>query len=252
MSFEKKKINHCVFSSPEQSSCELMPWRGVRPSSVNFFHLIDFFSRVTAEIYSKLGTNVPYEVPTNCCYFCVNPKAKMAALASDWQTMFYFFSRTAANVPYEDRNKCCYLLFESVSEWVSEKGFTSEQRRKVIHGRVKLRKRRNKEIQAVHPWLWLVDTFLTSSGNPFQGFIPNLAQMFLMGSRPSVITYYVSLKSKMAALVSDWMAYKKLIVLTFCFKFLSGIWLITNVKVEVYTCIHKNQVSDTGPLGLLL
>jgi len=33
------------------------------------FHILNFFSRTAEGIYSKLATNVPYEVPTKCCYF---------------------------------------------------------------------------------------------------------------------------------------------------------------------------------------
>jgi len=55
-----------VFSSPKHSSCELMPWRGVRPST---FHILNFFSRTAEGIYSNLVTNVPYEVPTKYSYF---------------------------------------------------------------------------------------------------------------------------------------------------------------------------------------
>jgi len=32
------------------------------------FHILNFFSRTAEGIYSKLTTNVPYEVPTKCCY----------------------------------------------------------------------------------------------------------------------------------------------------------------------------------------
>jgi len=36
-----------------------------RPST---FHILNFFSRTAEGIYSKLATNVHYEVPTKCCY----------------------------------------------------------------------------------------------------------------------------------------------------------------------------------------
>jgi len=32
------------------------------------FHIFKFFSRMAAGIYSNLGTNVPFEVLTKCCY----------------------------------------------------------------------------------------------------------------------------------------------------------------------------------------
>jgi len=64
-----------IFSSPERSSSELIPWRivslAVHQSTFQIFY---FFSRKAEGIYSKLGTNVPYEVPTKCCYFLSRSK----------------------------------------------------------------------------------------------------------------------------------------------------------------------------------
>jgi len=48
------------------SSRELMPWCVVHSSTFPFKW---FFSRMAAAIYSKLDTNVPYQVRTMCCYF---------------------------------------------------------------------------------------------------------------------------------------------------------------------------------------
>jgi len=47
------------------------PSSGVRRPSVSpsTFHILNFFSRTAEGIYSKLATNVPYEVPIKCCYF---------------------------------------------------------------------------------------------------------------------------------------------------------------------------------------
>jgi len=39
-------------------------------------------------IYSKLGTNVPYEVPTKCFYFLCGSESSMTDLASDWLKHF--------------------------------------------------------------------------------------------------------------------------------------------------------------------
>jgi len=39
-------------------------------------------------IYSKLATNVSYEVLSKCCYFKVDLKSNMVALASDWLNHF--------------------------------------------------------------------------------------------------------------------------------------------------------------------
>jgi len=49
-----------------------------------------------------------------------------------------------------------------------------------------------------------------------QGSSPNLAQMFLMGSRPSVFTFYVDPKSKMATLASDWLRHFQLLLKNGC------------------------------------
>jgi len=38
----------------------------VRPST---FHIFNFFSRMAAGIYSKLGTNIPYEIPAKFVIF---------------------------------------------------------------------------------------------------------------------------------------------------------------------------------------
>jgi len=88
------------------------------PWSMICWQVFNFFSRTTAGIYSKLSTDVPYGVPTKCCYFLSGCKVEYS--------------------------------------W---------------HG------------------LWLADTFLTSSQEQLQGSTSNLAQMFLMGSRQSVVTF---------------------------------------------------------------
>jgi len=152
-------------------------------------------------IYSKLGTNVPYEVPIKCCYFI---KSIRNSIWPPWTMIgghiFNFFSRTdkeinsklGTNVPYEVPTKCCCFSCGS-------------------------------EFKYVRPGLSLTDTFLTSSPKWLKGSTPNLAQMFLMRSRPSVVTFYVDHKSNMTTIAFDWLTYKKLIIFrTFCFKFLSG------------------------------
>jgi len=52
-----------LISSPE---CELMPGA---TSGVRKLFPLNYFSRTAEGIYSKLGTDVPYGVPTKCCYF---------------------------------------------------------------------------------------------------------------------------------------------------------------------------------------
>jgi len=136
----------------------------VRPST---FRILNFFSRTAKGTYSKPATNVPYEVPTKCCYFSCRSEIQYG-LPGLWlaDTFFNFFSRTAegicakfaTNVPYEVLTKCCYFLSWS-------------------------------EIRYGRPGLWLADTFWTSSQVRLKGSTPNLPQMFLMRSRPSVVTF---------------------------------------------------------------
>jgi len=72
----------------------------------------------TAGMYSKPGTNVPYGVPTKCCYFYVDSKSKMAALVSDWLIHFQFLLKnscrdllqTWCKCSYGVRTECCYLF----------------------------------------------------------------------------------------------------------------------------------------------
>jgi len=40
----------------------------------NWLTHFNFFSRTAEGIYSKLATNVPYEVSTKCCYFLSQSK----------------------------------------------------------------------------------------------------------------------------------------------------------------------------------
>jgi len=60
-----------------------MSWRGIRPST---FQMLNFFSRTTEGIYSKLATNVPYEVLNKCCYYLSGSKSNVPTLAFDWLT----------------------------------------------------------------------------------------------------------------------------------------------------------------------
>jgi len=111
-------------------------------------HILNFFSRTAEGIYSKLATNVPYQVPTKRCYFLSRSEIQYGRPGL-WYIFNFsrmakeIYSKLVINVPYEILTKCCYYL-----------------------------------------------------------------------SR---------LKSSVAAVASDWLTYKKLIIL-FCFKFLSGIY----------------------------
>jgi len=58
----------------------------------------------------------------------------------------------------------------------------------------------------------LADTFSTSEEEWLKGSTPNLPQMFLMRSRPSVVAFQVDPKSNMAALASDWLTHFELLL----------------------------------------
>jgi len=76
---------------------------------------------MVAVIYFKLGTTVPYVVPTKCCYFFVDLKSNMASLTSDWLIYFkVIFKNGCRNLlqscntfPYEVLTKSCYFLCET-------------------------------------------------------------------------------------------------------------------------------------------
>jgi len=70
------------------------------------------------------------------------------------------YSKIGTNVTYEVLAKCCYFSCRS-------------------------------EIQYGHSDPWLTDIFSTSSQEGIQGSTPSLAQMYLTGSWPSVVTLYV-------------------------------------------------------------
>jgi len=157
-----------IFSSSEHSSSELMPWCSVRRPSIrpSTFHISNFFSRKAEGIYSKLATNVPYEVLTNSCYFLSRSKIQYGCTGLWLADTFWTSSQerlkgstpNATNVPYEVPTKCCYFLSES-------------------------------EIQYGRSGLLLADTFWTSSQERLKGSTPNLPQMFLMRSQPSVVNF---------------------------------------------------------------
>jgi len=223
------------FSFLAHLSYELMPWRSICPST---FNILNFFSRTAEGIYSKLVTNVPYKVPIKCCYFSspskiqyghpglwladtfwtssqerlkgstpnlpqmclmrsqpsvvtsqVDPKSDMAALASDWPTHFELLLKNC----WRDLLQTCYkcslwgpdqvlLLLKSI--W-----------------------------NPIWPlWSLIVWHFWTSSQERLKGSTPNLPQMFLMRSQPSVVTSQVDPKSDMAALASDWLTHFELLL----------------------------------------
>jgi len=68
------------------------------------------------------------------------------------------------------------------------------------------------EIQYGWPGLWLADIFFTSTQERLKGSTLNLVQMFLMESRPSVVTFTVDTITIMTILASDWMTLLQLLL----------------------------------------
>jgi len=85
------------------------------------WHIFNFFSRMTAGIYSKLCTNVPYGVLTKCCYLFKSgseiqdghPGLWLADLLTHfWFLLEVIYSQLSSNVPYMVPTKCMLLLFK--------------------------------------------------------------------------------------------------------------------------------------------
>jgi len=145
-----------------------------RLASVNFshFHVFKYGWRDLLQSCHKCSLSGPDQVLLLFKQIR-NPKWPPWPLIG-WH-IFNFFSRTAEGIYsklatpvfYEVPNKCCYFLSRS-------------------------------EIQYGHPSLFLADTFSTSQER-LKGSAVNLTQMVLIRSWPSVVTFKVDLKSKMAA-----------------------------------------------------
>jgi len=116
---------------------------------------------MAVRIISKLGTNVPCVALTKCCYFKANPNSNIATLASDCLTHFQLLLK---NDPLQTWHKCslwgptncCYFKVDPESNMAT---LASDQ---LSHFLLLLKK--------------------------LQGSTPNLAQMFLVEPRPSVIS----------------------------------------------------------------
>jgi len=99
------------------------------------WHILNFFSRTAAWIYSKFTTNIPYEVLTKYCYFLSwseiqygHPGLWLADTFSNSRMTEGIYSKLATNVPYEILTKCFYYLSGSesnvttlASEWLTYK-----------------------------------------------------------------------------------------------------------------------------------
>jgi len=137
-----------------------------RPTSVNFWHF---------ELLLKNRWRNLLQTCRKCSIW--GPDQVLFLFKSIWNPIspprpligwhiLKFFSRTAkgiyyklaTNINYEVPTKCCYFSSRS-------------------------------KIQYGHPGLWLADTYWTSSQELLKGSTPNLPQMFLLRSRPSVVTF---------------------------------------------------------------
>jgi len=130
------------------------------------WYIFHFFSRSAEEIYSKLSTNISYGVLTKCCCFLSGSEIQYGRPEPlfGWDISKFFsikaagiYSKLSTNVPYGVPTNCCCLLSGS-------------------------------EVKYPDSGLWLTDISTSSPERP-QGSTPMLVQMFLMGSRPSVITF---------------------------------------------------------------
>jgi len=79
--------HNCSLWGPDQV---LLLFKRIRnpiwpPWPLNGWHIFNF-SRMAEGIFSKLATNVPYEILTMCCYHLSRSKSNVTALASDWLT----------------------------------------------------------------------------------------------------------------------------------------------------------------------
>jgi len=169
----------------------------VHPST---FHILNFFLRMAEGIYSKLATHVPYEVLTKCCYFLNQSKIQYGHLGIWLADTFWNFSRTAegiysklaTNVPDKGPDQVL-LLFKPIRNPIWP------------------------------PWPligWhILNFFSRTSEGIYSKFATNVPYEIL-----TMCCYYLNRsKSLVAAIASDWLTYKKLII-SFCFKFLSGIY----------------------------
>jgi len=145
------------------------------------------------------------------CYF--DPKSKLAAMATVWLTHFRLLLMNCCSDILKTCHKCslwcpdqllfpcCWLENQNgrTSLWLADTVSTSSQERlQMFLMLLPFIWIRNIRCPSLTPIGWHISDFFWK---PVSGIYPKpLAQMFLMGSRPSVITYYVNLKYMMAAL----------------------------------------------------
>jgi len=150
-----------IFISRIWASTFVMPWLGVcSPSSVrqSTFQIFNFSSRMTEGIFSKLATNVPY---------VVDSKSNMAALASDWLTLSDLLLK----------NNWIDLLQINLSQMLFIRSWPN-----VVTFYVDPK-------PLSPPWPlngWYILNFVSKRQKEST---PNLAQLFLMRSQPSVVTF---------------------------------------------------------------
>jgi len=76
----------CSLWGPDQVLLLFKPiWNPIWPPwPLIGWHIVNFFSRMSEGIYSRLASNVPYEIQTMCCYSLNGLKSIVAAVASGW------------------------------------------------------------------------------------------------------------------------------------------------------------------------
>jgi len=209
--------------------------------------------------------------------FQVDLNSNMAALTSDWLTHFELFLKNGWRDLFQTCHKCSLwgpdqvlLLFKSIwnpiwpprpligwhilnfsrmAEGIYSKFANTFLMRSynymLLHGsdQVLLLFKLIRNI-IWPPWPligWHIFELLLKNG--WRDLLQTCHKFFLWDPITTCCYYWNRSKSIVAAMDSDWLTYKKLIM-SFCFKFLSG----------VYNSIFliTTRVSDTGPLGLLL
>ena len=144
--------------------------------------IFDFSSETAEQNLTKLDRKQDLNVLYQVCVFQADGKNKMAALASDLLRHFWLLlwnCWTEFNKTWQEARYQCSLPSLCFS------------------GR--------SEKQDGRPGLWLAETFSTSPLRPLNGIWRNLTESKISTSSTKFVFFWVNLKNKMAALVSDWL-----------------------------------------------